>query len=65
MGTPTQQRSLPNRLDGRWLMSDYRAGNLLIFTMYTMHSAGDNHTGRVRISSDTSYQRASERVDER
>ena len=57
--------SLPDRLDGRWLLSDYRAGDLLVFTMYTMHSAGDNHTGRVRLSSDTRYQRASEPVDER
>ena len=57
--------SLPGRLGGRWLMSDYRAGDLLVFTMHTMHSAGDNHTGRVRVSSDTRYQRASEPVDER
>ena len=33
--------------------------------MHTMHSAGDNHTDRVRVSSDTRYQRASEPVDER
>ena len=46
-------------------MSDYRAGDLLVFTMHTMHSAGDNHTGRVRVSSDTRYQRAGEPVDER
>ena len=32
--------SLPGRLGGRWLMSDYRAGDLLVFTMHTMHSAG-------------------------
>lgn len=57
--------SLPDRMGGRWLTSGYRAGDLLIFTMHTMHSAGDNHTDRVRVSSDTRYQRASEPVDER
>ena len=57
--------ALPHRLESRWLMSDYRAGDLLIFTMHTMHSAGDNHTDRVRISSDTRYQRADEPIDER
>lgn len=57
--------SLPGRVGGRWLTGDYRAGDLLIFTMYTMHAAGDNHTDRVRVSSDTRYQRAGDPVDER
>ncbi len=57
--------SLPNRLSSRWLISDYSAGDLLIFTMHTMHAAGDNRTRRIRVSADTRYQPASEPTDER
>jgi len=50
---------------GRWLTSQYRAGDLLVFSMYTVHASLDNHSDRIRLSSDTRYQLASEPIDER
>ena len=50
---------------GRWLTSDYKAGDLLVFGMYTAHGAIDNRTRFLRLSSDTRYQLASEPVDDR
>ncbi|MCC6127129.1 MAG: phytanoyl-CoA dioxygenase family protein [Pirellulales bacterium] len=49
----------------RWLTADYRAGDVLLFGMYTMHASSDNHSRSLRLSSDTRYQLASEPVDER
>lgn len=50
----------------RWLTTDYRAGDLLTFTMFTAHLGLDNNTeDRYRISTDTRYQRASEPADPR
>ncbi len=49
----------------RWLTTDFRAGDLLVFSMYTMHCSLDNRSDRIRLSSDTRYQLASEPVDER
>jgi hypothetical protein len=40
-------------------------GDLLVFGMFTMHGSSDNHTDRIRLSSDSRYQLASEPVDER
>jgi ectoine hydroxylase-related dioxygenase (phytanoyl-CoA dioxygenase family) len=56
---------LRNRLGGRWLTTNYQAGDLLLFSMFTIHTSLDNHSDRIRISSDTRYQLASEPVDER
>jgi ectoine hydroxylase-related dioxygenase (phytanoyl-CoA dioxygenase family) len=52
-------------LKSRWLTADYQLGDLLVFGMYTMHASMDNHTNRVRLSTDTRYQLTSEPVDER
>ena len=52
-------------LNSRWLTADYQLGDLLIFSMYTMHASMDNHTDRLRLSTDTRYQLAAEPVDER
>lgn len=56
---------LLQRLGGRWLTADYRAGDLLLFGMYLMHASGDNGSRGFRLSTDTRYQLASEPVDER
>ncbi len=53
------------RVGGRWLTSEYNMGDLLVFTMFTMHAGNDNQTNRLRISTDTRYQPASDPVDER
>ena len=56
---------LRERLGGRWLTTDYRAGDVLIFTIFMVHCSLDNNTDRIRITSDTRYQLAAEPVDER
>jgi ectoine hydroxylase-related dioxygenase (phytanoyl-CoA dioxygenase family) len=57
--------TLRQRLGGRWLTTDYHAGDVLIFTVFNIHTSLDNNTNRIRLSSDTRYQLASEPVDER
>lgn len=52
-------------LGGRWLTSEFRMGDVLIFGMGTVHAGLDNQTDRVRLSSDSRYQLASEPADER
>ena len=52
-------------LGGRWLTAAYRMGDLLVFCMNLMHSSSDNQTDRVRLSSDSRYQLASEPQDSR
>jgi len=57
--------ALRRRLGGRWLSTDYRIGDVLIFTMGTVHGSIDNFSKKIRLSSDSRYQRASEPADER
>lgn len=51
----------------RWLTTDFQAGDVLCFTMDTVHGALDNMstTGRCRLSSDSRYQLLREPADER
>lgn len=49
----------------RWVTGEFAAGDLLTFTTYTLHTSLDNNSDRVRISSDSRYQRASEAADPR
>ena len=56
---------LRRQLGVRWLSSEFRAGDLLTFTLFTLHASLDNHSDRIRISSDSRYQLASEPIDER
>jgi ectoine hydroxylase-related dioxygenase (phytanoyl-CoA dioxygenase family) len=58
--------SLQQKLGGRWLTTEFEAGDLLTFTMYTVHASLDNQSGdRIRFSSDSRYQPASSPADER
>ena len=57
--------ALQARLGGRWLSADYELGDVLIFTMGTVHGSIDNFSNRIRLSSDSRYQRASEPADDR
>jgi len=61
----TDAIALREELNSRWLTTDYELGDLLVFSMYTMHASMDNLTNRLRLSTDTRYQLASEPVDER
>lgn len=56
---------LRQALGGRWLTADYSAGDVLIFSVYTVHTSLDNASNRIRLSTDTRYQRADEPIDER
>ena len=58
--------ALQTRLGGRWLTATFEPGDLLVFGMGTLHASLDNSTAnRLRLSTDTRYQLASESVDER
>lgn len=63
----TNPITLQNNLGGRWLTTDFQAGDVLIFSMYLVHGAIDNHSrrNRCRLTSDTRYQPADEPLDER
>ncbi|GAB4464426.1 MAG: hypothetical protein OHK0029_34350 [Armatimonadaceae bacterium] len=57
---------LRQELGGRWLTSpEYRMGDVLIFSIQTVHASIDNQTEYIRLSSDSRYQPASHPADER
>jgi hypothetical protein len=50
----------------RWVTANYRMGDVVLFSVYTVHGGTDNRTTRrIRLSTDTRYQRASAPADER
>lgn len=56
---------LCEKLGERWLTADYRAGDLVVFGMATIHAGLDNHSNAIRLSSDSRYQLSTEPADER
>jgi len=48
-----------------WLTSDFSAGDVLIFTIYTMHMSLTNTSDRFRLTCDVRWQRADEAQDPR
>jgi len=58
---------LCNKLGGRWLTTNFKAGDVLCFSMYLVHGGLDNNSPirRCRLTSDTRYQPADEPLDER
>jgi len=63
----TDPIKLQKRFGGRWLTTDFKAGDVLCFGMHMLHGALDNLSpvNRCRLTSDTRYQRADEPLDER
>jgi hypothetical protein len=54
------------KFGGRWLTTEFKAGDFITFGMFLVHASLDNRTeNHLRISSDCRYQRASEPIDER
>jgi hypothetical protein len=49
----------------QWVSGDYEAGDILIFSLLTLHCSTANLTDRVRISCDIRYQPANEIIDDR
>ncbi|WP_010581713.1 phytanoyl-CoA dioxygenase family protein [Schlesneria paludicola] len=57
---------LQKSLGGRWLTSpEFQMGDAVIFNMKLIHGSLDNQTDRIRLSTDTRYQLASQPIDER
>lgn len=56
---------LRKQLGGRWLTTEFSTGDLLTFSIYLIHASLDNHSDRLRLSSDSRYQLASAPIDER
>jgi hypothetical protein len=53
------------KLGGRWLTTHYQPGDFIMFGMGMVHAGMDNHTHRLRLSSDSRYQKAGDPADER
>lgn len=56
---------LRERLGGCWLTNQFNMGDVLVFSGFTAHASLDNQSDKMRLSSDSRYQRASETADER
>jgi ectoine hydroxylase-related dioxygenase (phytanoyl-CoA dioxygenase family) len=61
----TDPVAVRHQFETRWLTAKYEMGDVLVFTLFTMHAASDNQTNLVRLSTDTRYQLASEPADGR
>ncbi|MGC4047393.1 MAG: phytanoyl-CoA dioxygenase family protein [Armatimonas sp.] len=56
---------LREQFGSRWLTAEFSMGDVLIFSMSTIHASIDNRTDHIRLSSDSRYQRADQPRDER
>jgi ectoine hydroxylase-related dioxygenase (phytanoyl-CoA dioxygenase family) len=58
---------LANRLNSRWLVADYEAGDMMIHSAYMIHAATMNmaENGVIRLSTDIRYQRIRDEIDAR
>jgi Phytanoyl-CoA dioxygenase (PhyH) len=56
---------LADEHDARWLMANYRAGDVMVHSSYMVHAGTDNvdPLNRIRLSTDIRYQRATEPID--
>lgn len=56
---------LADRLNSRWLIANYEAGDMVIHSAYIIHAAIRNQAAQIRLSTDIRYQLISEKIDER
>jgi ectoine hydroxylase-related dioxygenase (phytanoyl-CoA dioxygenase family) len=58
---------LADKIDSRWLVADYEAGDVVIHSPYMIHAATTNQDAewRMRLSTDIRYQLVDEPIDER
>lgn len=56
---------LVDRFGGRWATADFRAGDVVIQSIYLLHASLTNISNRYRLSCDNRYQRKGEAVDDR
>ena len=59
--------SLARRLNSRWLVADYEAGDVVVHSAYMIHAATVNNdpARRIRLSTEIRYQSVTERIDTR
>ncbi|XP_022289032.2 1-deoxypentalenic acid 11-beta-hydroxylase-like [Crassostrea virginica] len=56
---------ITTKFGGKWKTSDFQAGDVLIFTVRTVHMSTSNLTDNIRLSCDTRWQPADEEADPR
>jgi len=56
---------ITRKFGGQWATTNFRAGDVLTFGMYTMHMSTTNTTDRWRISCDVRFQPSADPVDPR
>lgn len=54
-----------DQFGGKWQTTNFRAGDMIVFGMFTMHASLTNMTNHWRISCDTRFQPADEALDHR
>lgn len=54
-----------SRYGGQWKTENFKAGDIMVFTMRTLHMSATNTTNKVRISCDTRWQPNDEPIDPR
>ena len=59
--------SLADKLNTRWLVADYEAGDMVVHSAYMIHAATVNNDPRhrIRLSTDIRYQRMEDSIDPR
>ena len=56
---------ISEKYGGEWQTADFQMGDIIIFTMHTMHTSTKNLSDRWRISCDIRFQPAADPIDER
>ena len=56
---------LAEKYNSRWLMTDFKAGDVMVHSPYIVHASLDNvdPSRRLRLSTDIRYQRAADPID--
>jgi ectoine hydroxylase-related dioxygenase (phytanoyl-CoA dioxygenase family) len=56
---------LAERINGRWLLADYEAGDMVVHSAYMIHASTANidRQGRIRLSTDIRYQLRDDAID--
>lgn len=59
--------ALANLIDGRWLLANFEAGDMVVHSPYLIHSATVNFDAknRMRLSTDIRYQLKNDKIDSR
>jgi ectoine hydroxylase-related dioxygenase (phytanoyl-CoA dioxygenase family) len=57
--------AIRQKLGGRWLTAEFKVGDVVTFGMKVVHASIDNQSDRIRFSSDSRYQLATEAIDDR